>query len=97
MIHSTWISTTENIEVITNDLYPYYHGCIGFDEATLPMKGKRKPNSHQEKRGMKELKRNCIPRKSLNYLTSLEVLPTFTQEWDMSSLYLKMEKDKKSA
>lgn len=32
-------------------------------------------------------KRNRIPRKSLNYQTPLEVLSTFTQEWNMSSLY----------
>ena len=35
-----------------------------FDEATLPMKGKRKPNGHQERRGKQAFKRNIVERKT---------------------------------
>lgn len=33
-----------------------------FDQTTLPMKGKRKPNGHQEKRGKQAFKRNISER-----------------------------------
>ncbi|AQS52498.1 hypothetical protein BW727_101594 [Jeotgalibaca dankookensis] len=33
-----------------------------FDETTLPMKGKRKPNGHQERRGKQAFKRNIVER-----------------------------------
>ena len=35
-----------------------------FDEATLPMKGKRKPNGHQERRGKLAFKRNIAERET---------------------------------
>ena len=37
-----------------------------FDQTTLPMKGKRKPNGHQEKRGKQAFKRN-ISEKQKDY------------------------------
>ncbi|WP_034552274.1 IS30 family transposase [Carnobacterium funditum] len=44
-----------------------------FDEATLPMKGKRKPNGHQERRGRQAYKRN-ISERIIDY-------PTFKEEF----------------
>ena len=44
-----------------------------FDETTLPMKGKRKPNGHQERRGKQAFKRNIAERK-VDY-------PTFKEEF----------------
>ena len=35
-----------------------------FDETTLPMKGKRKPNGHQERRGKQAFKRNIAEREN---------------------------------
>ena len=35
-----------------------------FDENTLPMKGKRKPNGHQERRGKQAFKRNIVERET---------------------------------
>ena len=35
-----------------------------FDETTLPMKGKRKPNGHQERRGKQAFKRNIAEREA---------------------------------
>lgn len=35
-----------------------------FDETTLPMKGKRKPNGHQERRGKQAFKRNIAERET---------------------------------
>ncbi|MFB5296930.1 IS30-like element IS1252 family transposase [Enterococcus faecalis] len=44
-----------------------------FDESTLPMKGKRKPNGHQERRGKQAFKRNIVERET-DY-------PTFKEEF----------------
>ena len=44
-----------------------------FDETTLPMKGKRKPNGHQERRGKQAFKRNIAEREN-DY-------PTFKEEF----------------
>ena len=44
-----------------------------FDETTLPMKGKRKPNGHQERRGKQAFQRNIAERK-VDY-------PTFKEEF----------------
>ncbi|WP_225743103.1 IS30 family transposase [Marinilactibacillus sp. Marseille-P9653] len=44
-----------------------------FDQATLPMKGKRKPNGHKERRGKQAFKRNISER--------LDDYPHFTKEF----------------
>ncbi len=44
-----------------------------FDESTLPMKGKRKRNGHQERRGKQAFKRNIVERET-DY-------PTFKEEF----------------
>lgn len=44
-----------------------------FDQTTLPMKGKRKPNGHKEKRGKQAFKRNIAER--------LNDYPHFTEEF----------------
>ncbi|MGM8364594.1 IS30 family transposase [Virgibacillus sp. W0181] len=43
-------------------LYRQFKNGI-FDKTTLPMKGKRKPNGHQERRGKQAFKRNIAERK----------------------------------
>lgn len=57
-----------------------------FDETILPMKGKRKPNGHQERRGKQAFKRNKIPRKSLAYQTPLEIFLGYLDGLVLSSL-----------
>lgn len=44
-----------------------------FEEAALPMKGKRKPNGHQERRGKQAFKQNIAERET-DY-------PTFKEEF----------------
>lgn len=44
-----------------------------FDETTLPMKGKRKPNGHRERRGKQAFKRNISEREA-DYPTFVEEL-----------------------
>lgn len=74
-----------------------------FDITTLSMKGKRKSNEHQERRGKQALKRNIserekdyplfkdefdhLARKSLNYQTPLEVFLNYIHDSRLSSLY----------
>lgn len=49
----------EPIHCFILTLYRQYKGEI-FDEATLPMKGKRKPNGHKEHRGKQTFKQNIL-------------------------------------
>ncbi|WP_034551770.1 IS30 family transposase [Carnobacterium funditum] len=60
------------IDCSVRTLYRQFKEKI-FDEATLPMKGKRKPNGHQERRGRQAYKRN-ISERIIDY-------PTFKEEF----------------
>ena len=60
------------IDCSTRTLYRLFKEKV-FDETTLPMKGKRKPNGHQERRGKQAFKRNIAERK-VDY-------PTFKEEF----------------
>lgn len=51
----------EPAECSVRTLYRQFKEKI-FDETTLPMKGKRKPNSHKERRGKQAFKRNIAER-----------------------------------
>lgn len=51
----------ESIQCSVRTLYRQFKEKI-FDEATLPMKWKRKPNRHQERRGKQAFKRNISER-----------------------------------
>lgn len=60
------------IDCSVRTLYRQFKERI-FDEVTLPMKGKRKPNGHQERRGRQAYKRN-ISERIIDY-------PTFKEEF----------------
>ncbi|SIO16119.1 Transposase and inactivated derivatives, IS30 family [Carnobacterium alterfunditum] len=62
----------ESIKCSVRTLYRQFKEKI-FDETTLPMKGKRKPNGHKERRGKQAFKRNIAEREK-DY-------PQFTQEF----------------
>nr|MDK7631874.1 IS30 family transposase [Globicatella sanguinis] len=47
-------------------LYRRFKDSELFDPSTLPMKGKRKPNGHQEKRGKQHFRRTIEDRKKEN-------------------------------
>ena len=51
----------KHIDCSTRTLYRQFKAGL-FDQATLPMKGKRKPNGHQERRGKQAFKRNIAER-----------------------------------
>jgi IS30 family transposase len=51
------------IDCSVRTLYRQFKGRV-FDEAILPMKGKRKPNGHQERRGKQAFKRHISERES---------------------------------
>jgi IS30 family transposase len=52
-----------SIDCSMRTLYRQFQGKV-FDVSSLPMKGKRKPNGHQERRGKQAFKRNITERKS---------------------------------
>ncbi|AGY82491.1 integrase [Carnobacterium inhibens subsp. gilichinskyi] len=52
-----------------------------FDESTLPMKGKRKPNGHQERRGKQAFKRNIAERETDYPIFKKEFGPIFKKEF----------------
>ncbi|SIO09936.1 Transposase and inactivated derivatives, IS30 family [Carnobacterium alterfunditum] len=62
----------ESIKCSVRTLYRQFKEKI-FDETTLPMKGKRKPNGHKERRGKQAFKRNIAEREK-DY-------PQFTKEF----------------
>lgn len=62
----------ESIKCSVRTLYRLFKEKI-FDETTLPMKGKRKPNGHKERRGKQAFKRNIAEREK-DY-------PHFTKEF----------------
>lgn len=62
----------ESIKCSVRTLYRQFKEKI-FDETTLPMKGKRKPNGHKERRGKQAFKRNIAEREK-DY-------PNFTKEF----------------
>ncbi|WP_373471888.1 IS30 family transposase [Carnobacterium alterfunditum] len=62
----------EPIKCSVRTLYRQFKEKI-FDETTLPMKGKRKPNGHKERRGKQAFKRNIAEREK-DY-------PQFTKEF----------------
>lgn len=62
----------ESIKCSVRTLYRQFKEKI-FDENTLPMKGKRKPNGHKERRGKQAFKRNIAEREK-DY-------PNFTKEF----------------
>ena len=51
----------KHIDCSTRTLYRQFKAGL-FDKVTLPMKGKRKPNGHQERRGKQAFKRNIAER-----------------------------------
>lgn len=63
----------ESVDCSVRTLYRQFEEKI-FDETTLPMKGKRKPNGHKEHRGKQSFKRNIVGREK-DY-------PQFKQEFD---------------
>jgi len=58
------------IDCSVRTLYRQFKGGV-FDEATLPMKGKRKPNGHQERRGKQAFKRHISERESESAVITL--------------------------
>ena len=53
----------KQIDCSMRTLYRQFKAGL-FDKATLPMKGKRKPNGHQERRGKQAFKRNIAERET---------------------------------